>query len=57
MSTKTTEVNQIIKMKDFPDRTSYMREYQYINNANKVAYRRGRYNKNKKEPIDDKNLL
>ncbi len=45
-----------LNLKDFPNRTAYMREYQYLYKENKVAYRRGRYNKQKKVISEDCNL-
>jgi hypothetical protein len=44
-SSETEKPWQKLRLKDFPDRNAYMREYQYLKNADKVLYRRKRYKK------------
>ena len=42
-----------LKLKDFPDHKSFMREYQYLKTRDKVSYTRGRYKKDKSVSSND----
>lgn len=46
---------QLLSYKDFPDMNAYLREYNYLRQADKVGYRRGRYNK--KSKVNNKKCL
>jgi hypothetical protein len=51
MSSTELKPWQKLRLKDFPDKKSYTKEYNYLKSEGKVAYRRTRYNKSKAEEV------
>lgn len=51
----TEKSTKDLKLKDFPTRNAYMKEYHYRRAASTVAYRRGRYN-TKESAVEKENI-